>query len=628
MSWRGGHRLSAGAGPAIRGLLLLFAAVAVALTWGPVNSAVPVAVATGLLGSALTDDGTPIRRSVATILLSVTTATVIVAVPAGAFPPVLIVVVMAVCLVAGAMWTLGGAAGLLGVGLGVVAVSAGAVPATAASTCATAGMVLGFGAAQVLLIPRWRYRDPDAAEAGEAVRYRRLADIARTMLAGDPDADPYPVGRGLPHRIATTLRAITAGRPDPHSLGAAADVLAALGDEGGRAAIHAADALRRLDDIRVPDATAAFWRLRGQLHEAVAARFGIDTPPARLHRHALSLLRHETRWESPVFRHALRLALGVGAALALVLLRQLPEGLWVPLTTLIVLRPGCARTYLTALQRIAGVAAGLTIATVITVSWHPGPAMLALLAIMFLAVGWVLRVRAPWAISLVLVGALAAVTRSPGSVADIVGDRLWAAAIGAAIAVWMYVLLPDPPRAKLYRGITEVLRAHVRYAAVVVRAFAGPATAATVARDEALAGATAARRAFDRVAATTRVTATTTAGLLDTARHEITGLAVAIAALDATSARELPADVLADAADEYAKALVGGGVPWRLDAAWLHSADEGLRLEGAVLAGDDQVASALAQIEAITRHTLALGEMAERVSGHLSYAYAVGDDVH
>ncbi|WP_059019181.1 FUSC family protein [Mycobacterium sp. M26] len=622
MRWRGGHWLSADAGPALRGLLLVFAAVWVALTWGPVHAAVPVGVATGVLGSTLSDDGAPIRRPVAVVLLSVLTATVIVAVPAAAYPPVRIVVVMVVCLAAAAMWTLGGGAGLVGVGLATVAVSAGAVPATLAATVTTAALVLGFGAAQVLLVPRWRSPGRRCAEMAAAAQYRRVADLARSVLAGAARTDTDAALHGLPHRIATTLQAPGA---DHRCVSAAVEVLTALGDDRRQAAGPAAEALRRLDATRTPNATAASWRLRGQLHEAVAARFGIEEPLARLHRRTLTVVSREIRWSSPIFRHAVRLAVGVGAALTLISLRPLPEGLWIPLITLMVLRPGCARIYVRSLERIAGLAAGLTIATVITVFWHPIPPVLALLTVAFLAAGWAVQARGAWGTAMVIVAAVATVTQSAGSVADVLGDRLYAAAIGAAIALWMYALLPDPPRAKLYRGITEMLRAQLQYAAVTVRACTGAAVDGTE-RDAARRRAVAARRAFDSVASATRVTTAATAQLLDAARQEATGLAVAIATLD--NAPALPADLLADAADEYATALVGAGVPWRLDSSWLRSAGEGLRLEGSVLAGDDGVAAALTQIEAITRHALALGDMAERVTGHLSYAYAVGDDVH
>ena len=63
--------------------------------------------------------------------------------------------------------------------------------------------------------------------------------------------------------------------------------------------------------------------------------------------------------------------------------------------------------------------------------------------------------------------------------------------------------------------------------------------------------------------------------------------------------------------------------------AWLLSAGEALRLEAASLNNDDEgVAVLLAQLDAITRHALALSDLAERVTGHLSYAYAIGDNVH
>jgi len=44
-------------------------------------------------------------------------------------------------------------------------------------------------------------------------------------------------------------------------------------------------------------------------------------------------------------------------------------------------------------------------------------------------------------------------------------------------------------------------------------------------------------------------------------------------------------------------------------------------------ANADGVAVLLTQLEAITRHALALGDLAERITGHLSYAYAAGDNV-
>ncbi|WP_328356594.1 FUSC family protein [Mycobacterium sp. NBC_00419] len=546
---------------------------------------------------------------------------------------------MFVCLAAGLMWTLGGGAGLVGVGLVVVVLTAGTVEASAPATIATGAMVFGFGLAHLLLVPRWRPHER-ATERAAAAHYRAVADFARAVIAAPgtlPAApDPGPAARGgLADRIVATLRVMSVSAcPDcPDclmSLRAAVDVLTALGDPRRQGCAHAVEALSALDSVALSNATAASCRLRGQLHQAVATRFGVDDPRARRQPRVLDMLRREIRWSSPVFRHAVRLAIGVGAALVLISVRVVPEGVWIPLITLVVLRPGCPRTYMRSLERIAGAAVGLTAATAITVLWHPIPPLIALLAVVFLAAGWAVRARGPWGISTVVVGALAILMQAPTAAADLLGHRLFAAALGAAIAVWMYALLPDPAKAKLYRGISEMLRAHLEYAAAHVSAFVSAAPGMTAERDELRRRATAARRVFDNAADSTRVTTAETAELLDTARREAAALAVAIAVLDSdvTSGGDGLAGMLGAAADEYVTALVGAGVPWRLDAAWLGCAAEGLRLEGAALAGDDRVARFLTQIEAITRHALTLGQLAERVTGHLSYAYAVGDDVH
>ncbi|HTY29591.1 MAG TPA: hypothetical protein VMD51_15825 [Mycobacterium sp.] len=79
--------------------------------------------------------------------------------------------------------------------------------------------------------------------------------------------------------------------------------------------------------------------------------------------------------------------------------------------------------------------------------------------------------------------------------------------------------------------------------------------------------------------------------------------------------------------EKYVAAPLGSGMRRRLDAGWLLSAEETLRREGAALSHDEGVAVLLTQVEAFSRHASASGDMAERLTGHLSYAYAVDDNV-
>jgi len=643
MSWRGGRRItSPDTLPAVRGLLLLFVSVWVALVWGPANAALPVGAALAIVGSVLTQPGSADRRPAAAALTVSLSIVVAIGILAGGYPPLFIVAVVAACLVTGLLWMFGGGAGLTGVAVVVVLLASGAVPATLSATVQTVGMVLGFGVAHLLFAARWPRREELDECRAIAARYRALAGYAGALVEGRSADLPGEAARGvatsdIPSRIASTLQSLCAGDCSgcrapgcENSLQAAAAVLAALGDEHRQAPCRAADALHRLDDLREPATTAAVCRLRGQLHQAVAARFGLDEPlSASSPRAGIARIRDQIRWSSPLLRHAVRLAVGVGGALAVARYQNMPEGVWMALTVLLVLRPVCPRLYERFVERVAGAAAGLTLATAITVIWHPGPAVIALLVIAFLATGWAVHAQGPWGITTVAAAAVAIATQ-PGPADGVLGHRLAATAIGAVIAVGMYLLVPEPPRAKVCRGITEVLRAQMAYAAVEVRAFVDPGAVDADTRNAARDLALMTRRVFESGGATAHLRTPDTADLLDTARHEADALALAVAVLDTQLPRHrhCPGTVLSQAGEEYATALLGTCLPWRLDAGWLLSAGEALRLEAASLNDDEGVAVLLAQLDAITRHALALSDLAERVTGHLSYAYAIGDNVH
>jgi uncharacterized membrane protein YccC len=621
----------------------LFVSVWVAQVWGPDNAALPVGAALAVVGSVLTQPGSADRRRVAAALTVNLSIVVAIGILAGGHPPLFIGAVVAACLIAGLLWMFGGGAGLTGVAVLVVLLASGAVPATLSATVQTVGMVLGFGVAHLLFAARWTRREELAERRAIAARYRDLAGYAGALVEGrsadlPAEATPDVAATDIPLRIAATLQSLCSdncsGCNAPscvNSLRAAADVLAALGDERRQASSRATDALHRLDELHEPATTAAVCRLRGQLHEAVAARFGLDEPlSATGPRLAIARALDQIHWGSPLVRHSVRLAVGVGAALALAWYRNMPEGLWMALAVLLVLRPVCPRLYERCVERIAGAAAGMTLATSIVVIWHPGPAVIAFLVVAFLATGWAVHAQGPWGITTVVAAAVA-IAMEPGPADGVLGHRLAATAIGAVIAVAMYLLVPEPPRAKVCRGITEVLRAQVAYAAVEVKAFVDPAAVEAGTRNAARDHALMTRRVFESGGATAHLRTAETADLLDTARHEADALALAVAVLDTQLPRHrhLPGAVLSQAGEEYATALLGSCVPWRLDSGWLLSAGEALRLEAASLNNDDEgVAVLLAQLDAITRHALALSDLAERVTGHLSHAYAIGDNVH
>lgn len=97
---------------------------------------------------------------------------------------------------------------------------------------------------------------------------------------------------------------------------------------------------------------------------------GRPSPPAEL-RAALGLLRANLDLSSQTFRHATRLAVAVPVAALLAHLVDTGRGYWVPLTTLLVLKPDFATTSSRGVARISGTAVGVALASVLTSELHP-----------------------------------------------------------------------------------------------------------------------------------------------------------------------------------------------------------------------------------------------------------------
>lgn len=88
-------------------------------------------------------------------------------------------------------------------------------------------------------------------------------------------------------------------------------------------------------------------------------------------------LRENWGLQSNGFQHAVRLAVGVGAAEAVAIGTGLPRGYWLTLTTGIILQPYAGATVERAIQRVVGTVAGVLVAAAITAVLH-GPLALTL----------------------------------------------------------------------------------------------------------------------------------------------------------------------------------------------------------------------------------------------------------
>ena len=107
-------------------------------------------------------------------------------------------------------------------------------------------------------------------------------------------------------------------------------------------------------------------------------------------------MRGHLTWTSPVLRHAVRLSSATALGVAAERFGVVAHGHWIALTVLMVLRPETAHTYTRCVGRVAGIAAGVLVASVLTWVWQPTGSSAAVVAVVFLAVTYaVTAVRIP-----------------------------------------------------------------------------------------------------------------------------------------------------------------------------------------------------------------------------------------
>jgi hypothetical protein len=123
------------------------------------------------------------------------------------------------------------------------------------------------------------------------------------------------------------------------------------------------------------------WRVLGPPKDPVSGpmiSFGLERAAAwheTLRRHASP--------RSPVGRFALQLCLTLLIAAALYRWLDLPNGYWIPMTAVILLRPEFHQTLARGLARLVGTLLGVGLATLLVVAFHPHAAVLALLVVIF-----------------------------------------------------------------------------------------------------------------------------------------------------------------------------------------------------------------------------------------------------
>ncbi|MET8487734.1 FUSC family protein [Streptomyces tendae] len=437
---------------------------------------------------------------------------------------------------AGMAWALGSTAGIVAattVGSMLVTVT---LPTSIGPALEHAGVIALGGVAQAVLILLFPIRRWGAHRDALADALAAVADYAR-RLQHEPAApfDPQPLmtardaaavtpsqartrppalhgPRGLAERIVPVVAALAdpdVGAPVEgpgrdrvrELLNAAADILDA-----------AARSIRRGTPTEVPTRSANVLSLDGQdemlegharqaaddlvklLAETLEVAGGVgarekapaSSDPAsaqllvrptmfRLLPVVVRAVRRELRRDSPVLRHAVRLA--AVAPLGYLIASPLPvgHGYWAPIASVMVMRPDFHRTYARAVGRLAGTLVGVALATGIVRAIGPDAHLFGALAVVSAALSYTL-LRTGYAYSQCFTAAYVVFLLGMGGHAweQTVPERVVLTLLGGALAMLAYVVFPAWETPRLPGRLADWLAANGRYAAAVLRGYAEP----------------------------------------------------------------------------------------------------------------------------------------------------------
>jgi uncharacterized membrane protein YccC len=638
-------------GTVSRSLLGVLVAAAAGLHWGSAGAATAAAGAATIAGAvALQENPRGPLRLVA--VASVQMGAAVLLGTATSFSSVLFVLAAtAWCFFAGLQWARSANAGLVAAAAGGLLVTAPPVDPTVGSVLVATLLAIGGGLLQAALIglwPRHRWRIQRHALTRA---YRSLGTDAK-RLAADPDAgvNPLPLRSlrdsfaltdrqarrrplayrawyGLPQRISVTLTALAgrsaADRAVADVLVNAATVLEVVAGSGRTAKRQAHEGMQRVDaaadTVQVPNVALAH-RLSNQLREAVALRFGEPAKDSeRVARlgplSASAAIDAHLTWSSPILRHAVRLAAAVGVGVALERFADVPHGYWIGLTALMVLRPETAHTYTRCVGRVAGTAAGIVAASVVTMIWHPAGLAAAVLAALVLGVTYAVSGFGYLALSAALTASIVFLIDVTGTAGEgSMTDRLIAVLIGGALAILVHVTLPDDSLIRLRQRAGELLKTEIDYAATVIKAFVHgldhPGEALAAAWERAFR----ARAAFEAAAGATTSESGDLRRWLKSYRTALNAVTTSCAALESSLPPQPSAGLSIDfvaAVDEYADALIGGpptpGAPWRIDGDRVAAAEQRIRDAARQLGPEDTASRVLvAEIGDITRSLIGI----------------------
>ncbi|MGW3301118.1 FUSC family protein [Streptomyces rubiginosohelvolus] len=440
---------------------------------------------------------------------------------------------------AGLAWAVGSTAGIVAattVGSMLVTIT---LPTSAGRALEHAGIIALGGVVQAVLILLFPVRRWGAHRDALADALAAVADYAR-RLRHDPTAgfDPEPLmtardaaavtpsqartrpvalhgPRGVAERMVPAIAALADPGIGAPAEGPGRDRARELLDAAAEVLDAAARSIRRGTAVEVPPRTSELLRegtehevldgparqaaetLRTLLCEALEiAECGnarrrtpvyhggagvdfLERPTMfRLFPVVARAVRRELRRDSPVLRHAVRLA--AVATLGYLIAAQLPlgHGYWAPIASVMVMRPDFHRTYARAVARLAGTLVGVVLATGAVEALGPDARLFGALAVVSAGLSYTLT-RTGYAYSQCFTAAYVVFLLGMGGQAweQTVPERMILTLLGGALAMLAYAVFPAWETPRLRERLADWLAANGRHAAAVLRHFAEPTTA-------------------------------------------------------------------------------------------------------------------------------------------------------
>lgn len=179
---------------------------------------------------------------------------------------------------------------------------------------------------------------------------------------------------------------------------------------------------------------------------------------------SVGLLRANLTLDSLILRHALRVAFATAGGTALFLFARVPHGIWIPLTTLIILQPHLGATLTRAFERTAGTLLGAAVAGGLLLLLHDTPGIDAAILVCFFFTLIFFRRRywvAVMFLTPLIILLLSLLTHAPWlEITERIADTL----IGALIAlVAGYLLWPSWEARRLPEQLADAVQADHDY---------------------------------------------------------------------------------------------------------------------------------------------------------------------